>query len=210
MTLSVILPLASLSTQLVRKMRSRLTRSTNLASSSFGGDGKRTRQEVPECTSDDDHKDEGDKKPSSEADNQAEEEEAVEVPLAACTPAAPSPPPTITKEMEEMFLRLGISQVVVLKLVEDQGIDSPWMLASLSDEDITTVCDVIHRPGELVNGKTPDRGSQISVLAAKNLKLVAFTFKTMEHCSKDYRIQDINSTSVLCYQQMGARTEEIR
>ena len=25
-------------------------------------------------------------------------------------------------------------------------------------------------------------------------------FQTMEHCSKDYRIQDINSTSVLCYQ----------
>ena len=34
----------------------------------------------------------------------------------------------------------------------------------------------------------------------ENLKLVAFMFKTMEHCTKDYRIQNINSTSVLCYQ----------
>ena len=51
-----------------------------------------------------------------------------------------------------------------------------------------------------MSGKTPDKGNQISVLAAKNLKLLAFMFKTTEHCSKEYRIQDINSTSVLCYQ----------
>ena len=47
-----------------------------------------------------------------EANNQGEEDEAV-------------------TEMEEMFLRLVFSQAVVLKLVDDQGIDYPWTLASL-------------------------------------------------------------------------------
>ena len=110
------------------------------------------------------------------------------MPPAVHAPAAPSLPPTIVKEIEEMFLRLGFSQAVVLKLVDDQGIDSPQTPASLSDE-----------LNGLMSGKTLG-GNQISVLAAKNLKLVAFMFKTMEHCSKDYRIQDVNRTSVLCYQ----------
>ena len=77
-------------------------------------------------------------------------------------------PPSVIDEMEEMFLRLGFSKAVVLKLVEDQGIDYPWTLASLSDEDIDTICDMIHRPGGLVVGKTLDRGNQISLLATKN------------------------------------------
>ena len=67
--------------------------------------------------------------------------------------------------MEDMFLRLGSSQTVAMKLVDDQGIDSLRILASLSDKDITDICNVIHRPGRLVRGKTPDRGNQLSILA---------------------------------------------
>ena len=100
-------------------MRSRLTRSMNLASLTHGGDGKQARQEVPERPSGDDHEDKGDEKSSSEANNQGEEEEAVMMPSVACTPAVPSLPPTIVKEMEETFLRLGFSQTVARKLVDD-------------------------------------------------------------------------------------------
>ena len=50
-----------------------------------------------------------------------------------------------------------------------------------------------------MSGKILDRGNQISVLETKNLKLAIFMFKTMELCSKDYMIQDVNSTSVLHY-----------
>ena len=87
--------------------------------------------------------------------------------------------------MEEMFLRLEFSQAVVLKLLDDQGIDSLWTLARLSDKDIATICDAIHRPGGLVRWKTPCRCNQIFVLAMKNLIHALFMFKTMEHCSKD-------------------------
>ena len=34
----------------------------------------------------------------------------------------------------------------------------------------------------------------------KNLKLVVIMFNTMEHCSKDYRNEDVNSTSLIHYQ----------
>ena len=60
-----------------------------------------------------------------------------------CAPALPSPPPIIVKEMEEMFLRLGFSKAVVLKLVDDQGINSQQTLASLYDEYIATVSNMI-------------------------------------------------------------------
>ena len=52
---------------------------------------------------------------------------------------------------------LGFTQTVAQKLVGDQGIDSPWTLASLSDDDITTICNVIKRPG-LVSSNMPDKG----------------------------------------------------
>ena len=55
-----------------------------------------------------------------------------------------------------MFLNLRFSQVVAQKLVNDQGIDSPRILASLSDEVITAICEVIRRYSGLVGRKKPD------------------------------------------------------
>ena len=67
--------------------------------------------------------------------------------------------PNVKQLMERMFLRLCFSQTVARKLKEDQGVDSPWTLASLSDKDIATIYDVICRFNGLVSGKTPDRGN---------------------------------------------------
>ena len=58
---------------------------------------------------------------------------------------------------------------------------------------------MINRPGGLVSRKTPYRGSHISILFTRNLKLVAFMFKTMECCSKEYNIKLVNNMSVLQY-----------
>ena len=85
--------------------------------------------------------------------------------------AAESTPLTIVKEMEEMFLRLGFNQTVAQKLVEDQGIDSQWTLACFSDEDITTICDVMRRSEGLVGRRTPERGDQVSMLSWKTSSL---------------------------------------
>ena len=66
---------------------------------------------------------EEDKKSSSEADK---EKDVVQTVLPArCSPAAESLPPTIIKQMEEMFLKLAFSQTVAMKLVDHQGIDYP-------------------------------------------------------------------------------------
>ena len=134
----------------------------------------------------------------NEADKKEEGEDET-APLVRYTPAAKSPPPTIIKEMEEMFLRLGFNQIVDMKLVDDQRIDFPQTLASLSDEEIAAICNVIQESGMLVMWKMPDRGNEISVLAARYLKLVAFMFKTLEHCSKAYEIKHVKSISVLQY-----------
>ena len=66
------------------------------------------------------------------------------------------PTPNITDDMQMMFLRLGLSQMVAEKPVDDQGIDSPQTLNSLSDEDIGASHDVVIRPGGLVGGRMPD------------------------------------------------------
>ena len=120
--------------------------------------------------------------------------------LGRCAPATESMPQIINEEMEEMLLRLGFSKMVAQKLLENQGIYSPWTLASLFNEDTTVICDIIRRPGGMMGRRTQDRGNQISVLVAKNLKLTAFRFKSMEHFSKAHDIRHANSTSVLKYQ----------
>ena len=80
-----------------------------------------------------------DKESPSGADEQNEEDEVDTVSLDRCTLTTKSLLLTIIKEMEEMFLRLGFSQTVVMKLVDNQGMDSPHTLASLSDKDIATI-----------------------------------------------------------------------
>ena len=66
--------------------------------------------------------------------------------------------PAIIKEMEEIFLTLRFSQSVTVKLMNDQRIDSSQTLAGLSDEDTTTICNVIRRPDGLVSGEYSQRG----------------------------------------------------
>ena len=100
-------------------MRLRLTRSTNITSSSSGGDGNQDGQEGLEHPDGDNHDMEKDEESLSGADKEKEEEEVVIVTLGKWTPTTESLPLTIIKEMEEMFLRLGFSQKVTQKLVDD-------------------------------------------------------------------------------------------
>ena len=60
-----------------------------------------------------------------EANKQKEEDEAVQVLPVVHALVMPSLPPTVVKEMEKMFLRLGFCQAVVLKVVDDQGTEYP-------------------------------------------------------------------------------------
>ena len=173
----------------------------NLASLSHGGDDNQDRQEVPEYPDGDNcDMEEDEESPSGANKEKEEEEEVVPVMLGRCVPATESLP-SIIKEMEKIFLDLGFNQVVAQKLVDDQEIDSSKTLTSLSDEDITAICDVIRRPGGLVGNKTPDRGNKISVLATNNLKLAGYIFKMMAHCSRTYNIRLFGSTTALKYQQ---------
>ena len=149
-------------------MRSRPTKSTNLRSSSCEGNGHWDWQEFPECPDGDNNDAEKDEESTSRANKQKEEDEDEP---ARCTPAAESLLLTIIKEMEEMLLRLGFSQTVAMKLVDDQVIESPWTLASLSDEDIVTTCDMIRRPGSLASGKMPEREWRTSSLQCSCLRL---------------------------------------
>ena len=111
-------------------MKLRLTRSTNLASSSHGDDNDQDRQEVAKHPDGDDH-DAGEGRDSiSGANNEKEEEKIVVIMLGRHAPAAESLSLTIVEESKEMFFRLGFFQTVGQKLVDDQRIDFPWILSS--------------------------------------------------------------------------------
>ena len=71
-----------------------------------------------------------DQKSSGDANKQKEEDVAETALLEVCMMTTPSPQSTIIKKVKEMFLRLGLSQTVATKLVNDQMMDSPWTLTS--------------------------------------------------------------------------------
>ena len=79
--------------------------------------------------------------------------------------------------MQEMFLRLLFSQMVAQKLAEDQGINSSQILTSISDENITAICDAIRRHGGLVGGRISDRTDQINAPS-----LIKFIISRAEEC----------------------------
>ena len=60
----------------------------------------------------------------------------------------------------------------------------------------------------MVGGRTPDRGDQISILVAKNPKLEAFMFMSMDDCSKADDTRPVNSTSMLQYQHQWELEEK--
>ena len=97
-------------------MRSRLTRSTNLASSSQGGYDDQDRQKVPTCPDFDDCDIEENEEPLSGANEEKEEDNIVTVMLSRCATAIESLPPIAAKEMEG---RLCFSQKVAQKLMDD-------------------------------------------------------------------------------------------
>ena len=90
----------------------------NLTSLSYWCDGNQDRQDVPECPDSDDC-DVEEVKESPSGTNNEKEEEVINVMLGRCAPAAECPPLTIVEEIEEMFVRVGFSQMVAQKLVDD-------------------------------------------------------------------------------------------
>ena len=131
----------------------KVVRTKNPERSSHGGDSDQDKQEILDHQEGDDHNYDEDEKCASGADEEKEGDDLNTTMLGDCYPAIASSPPTIKDKMHAMFLRLLFSQMVVKKLVENQGIDSSRSLASLSENDITAICDVIKMPYGSVSGR---------------------------------------------------------
>lgn len=95
-----------------------------------------------------------------------------------------------------MFILLMFSQMVVKKLVDDQGMYSHEILGSLSDNDIVSICNMFRRPGGLLSEQMHDKGDQISILMEKYLKHAACAFKMMKCCSRPYGIKSVSKRKV--------------
>ena len=176
-----------------------MVRNTDLGSSLCGSSSNQDGQEVHDYQEGDNCNFNEDKQYLSGADEEQKGKEICIIMLYDCGPAIESPTLMIKDEMQVRFTRLLFSQTSTQELVEDQGADSPRALASLSDDNITAICDLIRKSGSIVSGKMTNMGNQIFTLA-KNLKLTMLMFKTIECCSKPYDVNHVNSRNMLAYQ----------
>ena len=83
------------------------------------GDGNQDKHEILKCPDGDEHDGNNCEVSLSGASKVKEEDKVVTVVLGSHTPAVESPPLAIEDKMPQMFLKLGFSQMVDQKLVED-------------------------------------------------------------------------------------------
>ena len=100
-------------------------------SSLYGNDSELDGQEVHNCWEGNDHEDDKDEESSGGNDKEKEWNDVDPTMLNDCGSVIACLPLIIMDEMQAMFVRLLFSQMVVEKLVEDQGIDSLRTLAGL-------------------------------------------------------------------------------
>ena len=93
----------------------------NVMNLSWGGEGNQDGQGVPKHPDGDNCAIEKDEESPSGANKQKEEDVDDTLLPMRCTPTTESPPLTILKEMEKMFLRLVFSQTVATNLGMTKG-----------------------------------------------------------------------------------------
>ena len=90
--------------------------------------------------------------------------------------------------MRQLFVRVGFSDPAAHALVEAQGLDSLDNLRMLQEDDCTTVCKNVRRPGGTINNNdgnpVPNPGTNVSLVAEKQLKLTVYFLKHRQRCSR--------------------------
>ena len=112
--------------------------------------GNQDGQVVNECWAGDNHKEYKNEKSPSKANGEQEEGEIESVEHDNYRSATKSPSPTIKEEIRLMFVKLMFCWITVKILAKEHGMASLENLASLSDDEITSICDLIRRPGGLI------------------------------------------------------------
>ena len=100
------------------------TKNANPRRLSHGDNGNQDGQEIHKWQEIDNHDGNKYEESQSGANKEKNQYKVTTIVLGNCMPAAESPLLTVKNEMKDMLIRLGLSQMVAQKLVEDQGKDS--------------------------------------------------------------------------------------
>lgn len=100
--------------------------------------------------------------------------------------------------MRAAMVRIGFTIDAAQALVEEQGMDSLDEIKLLSDDEIESLCKVIHRPGGMIPAppggpeggaaNIPNPGVSVNLRAEGHLKLLAFYLR---HQARDSRVVSI-------------------
>ena len=98
--------------------------------------------------------------------------------------------------LQAVYIWLDFSPEAAMKLVREQGLDSPERLRVLPDKNVNDICYVMRKPGGKNVDRMPNRGQQVSVIAQEKLKLVAFLFHHRWRCTFDWEITEVHEDTV--------------
>ena len=89
--------------------------------------------------------------------------------------------------MRQLFQRMMFTQEASAALTDQQGLNSLGELRMLTDDECTTICKTLKRPGGTIDdghgNAINNPGHSVSLVAEKNLKLAVYYLKHQERCS---------------------------
>ena len=107
--------------------------------------------------------------------------------------------------MRTMLQRLTFSNAAATQIVDNEGVTSLDIIKDFSDDEVTSLCRTVRSPGGYMNNPNagqpgqPDqianRGTPISTIAEKNLKLLAYWLQFMHNTSRTIAIQDVQANN---------------
>jgi len=104
--------------------------------------------------------------------------------------------------IRSMLRRIGFTANAATYLVEHQGLTRLVDLHNLTDDDVSTLCKVVRRPGGTIEGETaasprvPNPGIPVSVQAEFNLKLACFFVRFQRRTSRACEPGDVDLDSL--------------
>ena len=109
--------------------------------------------------------------------------------------------------MRTLFTRIGFTLAAAQAIVDEQNLDSLAEVKLLTDDEIESLCKVLHRPGGTVPGAlagvlVPNPGIPVNLRAENQVKLLAFFLRHQERVSRTVQPPDITLDMIRRFREL--------
>ena len=122
--------------------------------------------------------------------------------------------------MIQLFTEIGFSNAATTFMINDQGLNSPKVLANLEEKEITSLCKLCRKPGGTVEANQtqrrnqgsqsiPNPGVPVALIHENNLKLAVFYLKYLVMTSRPLDVDMVSMQALQGIQDFKKRIDNM-